>query len=797
LKHITLINIGGGERDLQVRSGLTTDVFDDLSISTTAAASVWVSADHRCIVWCKQLVISLNRALFDMVGRINKQISMDNNLRRSIFNYHLYHRSGGKEYEDPDKMHPSPARFDTNGYWSDVLKRQFTFSKGNATCNHYVMIRVNADVNSKFLTLDAVRMDNDNWVFGCKETRVYKNTRICDEGENLSGLSAIIPSKGKRKAIQLDMHNLKTKYGYTHVVVHTPVNTQDTKVNIDLYDPREREVVYTVPKWISFWTSYPVIKQTIPGAVHYNISLAGIDHPWQAYVIKTTPLQCKHEQPDQVHYGLARFITPWANDTTQTLLGAGPNFTNSVTAKLMTAKPEGMDTLPQIELFLDPACTYKVTIQASLPQIMSQMVRYYAPMLLPFMATTLILILAFQMRRFETERYCKSTLLVLMANVSPMSVVLPSRAVAYVLALPVLVDIFPLTDLRMIQDRGLDFGILPIMLMFASIGTVFLLSCLLWAQVIFFGSVANKAVVAYVSRMTPHEMVAELAVSSLTKFPTILASILIAISFGTCGTVALCIGSLCYFLKVFKMYKEYLECLVKRSVGLKKEDEPVLLSGVNFQFSLAQLWLMNTFLNLPTLMAWVQNMQQGGIPLPSDPSLVHAVAMSLSLAVLWQNDGKPKDNKQGYSAAAVALQFVAIMVASYGTISIYRVPWAVSSAFVVVAVHQLVAPRVAGAEEEDGEETTEETVSTPSTPGSTSAFQKVGLQVPGEVTASGESGSDSEYEYKYQLNMQKKKINKDKFKLLKSSSQATDTGFGSEGLDWELEEESQNGQQTK
>ena len=46
------------------------------------------------------------------------------------------------------------------------------------------------------------------------------------------------------------------------------------KVNIDLYDPRERQVVYTVPKWISFWRSYPVIKTTLPGAVHYNISLS-------------------------------------------------------------------------------------------------------------------------------------------------------------------------------------------------------------------------------------------------------------------------------------------------------------------------------------------------------------------------------------------------------------------------------------------------------------------------------------------------------------------------------------------
>ena len=84
-------------------------------------------------------------------------------------------------------MHPAKLKFDINGYWSDVIKRQFTFTKGNATCNHYVMVKVNADVNHRSLTLDAVRMDAEDWVFGCKETRIYKNTLVCDEGDNLSG----------------------------------------------------------------------------------------------------------------------------------------------------------------------------------------------------------------------------------------------------------------------------------------------------------------------------------------------------------------------------------------------------------------------------------------------------------------------------------------------------------------------------------------------------------------------------------------------------------------------------------
>jgi hypothetical protein len=55
--------------------------------------------------------------------------------------------------------------------------------------------------------------------------------------------------------------------------------------------------------------------------------------------------------------------------------------------------------------------------------------------------------------RFETDGYCKSSLLVLMASVSPINVVLPSRMVAYLLASlpPPLANILPQTDIAILQ----------------------------------------------------------------------------------------------------------------------------------------------------------------------------------------------------------------------------------------------------------------------------------------------------------------------------------------------------------
>ena len=276
--HVTLLSMAGGPRDLQVRAGLAQDIHADVNINTNAAASVWVSTDHQCIVWCKQVVLSLNRALFDMIGPITKQITMDKKLRKDILQYHILRRSGGKKY-DQESLHPLSVVFDKNGFWSNIMKRQFTFSKGDVTLNHYGMIKIAIDdPRQRFLTLDAVRMSADDWVFGCKETVVHKNTRVCEVGDNLSGESSIIPSKGKRKAIHLDLLELKEKHGYSHIVVHTPSYTEDTRVNIDVYSPRERRMTYSVPKWINFWRQFTVIEKTVAGATFYNISLTGIEH---------------------------------------------------------------------------------------------------------------------------------------------------------------------------------------------------------------------------------------------------------------------------------------------------------------------------------------------------------------------------------------------------------------------------------------------------------------------------------------------------------------------------------------
>jgi len=731
LKHVTLASIGGGNRDLQVRGGLTKDPHTELNLQTTAVAGVWVSTDHRCIVWCKQLVMAVNRALFDMLGPVSHQITPSSALRGEVLRHHLQ-VGGGDHVED---RHPATVELDRDGYWSDVLKRQFTVTKGNITTDHFMLLKIATDdPKQQQATVESLGV-GPNWVYGCKETVVHRNTRVCQQGDNLSPGTIVLPGKG-RQAVHVDLRNAR-RSGYTHLVAAAPAGSSATRVSVDVYSLRDRWVTYAVPKWVTFWRDFPILEKTAAGALYYNITLTGMENPWQAYTVRATPLQCAAPtEGEKQHFGLMRFETPWAADATQTLLGLGGNFTNHLTAKLQAARPEGSnDTVeaPLVHLHLDPACTYRVTIRAAFPGIMGQLVRMHLPMLLPCMAAALIMVLAFQLRRVEQDRTLKSTVLTLAACVSPVNVVLPSRLVAYLAALGPIADLVPVTDIATLQARNLDFGLLPIMIFFLAIGVVLVLSLLAWGAVVMFGSAANKAVVRAAGGVVA-PVVADAAVSSLQRFPSILAALLVSLAFATCGALALTLGCLAFFLRLFSMYSDYLSGLVRRAVGLRTEDDAELLLGLHFQFTLALLWAVAALLNLPTLVAWTQNIQHG-VPLPADPSLIHAVILCSSLAVLWQNDGKPRVERKFYSYLAIILQGLAIFIGTFALVTVYRVSFAISAVFVAVASHQLVGPDRAPEDPQQAEAVI-----------SDSEEEVEVAQAVAEEQGTGEEGLDWEYE---------------------------------------------------
>ena len=295
LDHLTLISIGGGINDIQVRPGLTYSDHGEINIQTTYGSGIWVSADHLCIVWCKQLTLTLNRALFDLIEvNTTKQITDDQEKILNIFKYHLVQRTGGKRYKS--NMHPEKIVFEKeDSEWKDILKRQFTFKqKDRLTKNTYLMVKTLDDPKHEYLTIDAVNMDHDNWVYGCKSTNVFKSQIMCENGINLSQKGYIIPSNGKRKTITVNLKELRSEY--SHVFVFMAKGMDHLRVTLDVYNSQDRFLETKLPKWINFWMDSRLVKSTIKDALFYNFSLLEMDQTWQAYDIIATPLQCSYDK---------------------------------------------------------------------------------------------------------------------------------------------------------------------------------------------------------------------------------------------------------------------------------------------------------------------------------------------------------------------------------------------------------------------------------------------------------------------------------------------------------------------
>ena len=102
-------------------------------LSLVSSKSIWSIKlyNHRCIVWCKQLTLALNRILFDLIDTESKQLSDDKEKILKVFNYHLMQRTAGKRYR-PD-LHPTvlylkPQSFSQiwcNFFWNSVERLNF------------------------------------------------------------------------------------------------------------------------------------------------------------------------------------------------------------------------------------------------------------------------------------------------------------------------------------------------------------------------------------------------------------------------------------------------------------------------------------------------------------------------------------------------------------------------------------------------------------------------------------------------------------------------------------------------
>ncbi|KAI9290765.1 PGAP1-domain-containing protein [Neoconidiobolus thromboides FSU 785] len=72
LNNISLISITGGNRDSQIASDLSelstlVNKNHGFTVYTTSLPKAWVSSDHQSILWCKQVVLSVSKAILNII----------------------------------------------------------------------------------------------------------------------------------------------------------------------------------------------------------------------------------------------------------------------------------------------------------------------------------------------------------------------------------------------------------------------------------------------------------------------------------------------------------------------------------------------------------------------------------------------------------------------------------------------------------------------------------------------------------------------------------------------------------
>ncbi|KAF7995470.1 hypothetical protein HCN44_006577 [Aphidius gifuensis] len=237
---ISVVSIGGGPRDHLVTSTQILDVNADVNILTTSIPDVWISTDHLSILWCKQLVISISRTLFDLIDVKHKKIYHQHDQKLASFNYHLINKFSGNNLEKYEMKVEFDDDDDDNGHWIEDSRSFFTWKLSDDNEKKYkkwIYLMLPIDT-SKYdhLSIDAINLDIKNWLFVCK-----KKSSKCDWAWNITNRTTILPDYQNkiRKTFDINLHDID-KLKVTHFLLKIP-NTKYPIIHIDMYDKKKVE----------------------------------------------------------------------------------------------------------------------------------------------------------------------------------------------------------------------------------------------------------------------------------------------------------------------------------------------------------------------------------------------------------------------------------------------------------------------------------------------------------------------------------------------------------------------------
>ncbi|KAG5877044.1 hypothetical protein JTB14_006524 [Gonioctena quinquepunctata] len=584
----TVISLSGGYRDFLIPPFMTENGCNQSTyVVSTSVPLSWVETDHKQIVWCKQIVMALNRALFDSIDLTNRQISLNPTHRKLAFHHHLV-RHSGINARDHDR-YSETIKIDSRGKWSENVSKRYTlkYMRGVKETRWH-MVSLSNVPGYDVLTILAVNLETVDWVFACNANIPKGSSRICSEAIHLTHLSEIAPSaKYKRRLLEIDMQEFrKSHIDLTHVVFRVLPTSEPVVFHVDIHSKTERNITVDLPKWWSL-KRHIILEKTPEKSVNYNLVLPQLQHIIQYYYLYLEPIVCSNSD----HHATASLISPWSHENFH---GHVTNIDKKpVDIRLYSSKPaRARHSSALIKLTLDPSCTYSISIKSSIPSMLGQMSRIYTPLLLTNMAAVTLMSLRFQLKSLE-KGYCSILFVAINEGAKPYYVLTLSKILSQLLSTTKISSFLPKPDVTYLIDEGSDFFLLPLLLYLCSVGIIWMFAVVFCISLVAFETTVHKFTLKLLARSVSFNVAwSDYLLGVLHKVPFVVASALVLLSLTTCGGLALCLGAIFYFLRLTQMSQDFMEVVVwffvkkmarkfKEFLRRKKPDQTPALSKGN------------------------------------------------------------------------------------------------------------------------------------------------------------------------------------------------------------------------
>ncbi|XP_046738831.1 GPI inositol-deacylase isoform X2 [Diprion similis] len=673
------ISVGGGPRDVLVNSNQIIDRTADLNVLTTHVPGVWKSTDHVSILWCKEFLLAIIRALFDCVDMVARypRISSNKQHRLEVFNYHLLQRCCGKKMD----QYQAKVQFRLGGEWVEDIRRQYTWKAADRIGSKnisqlYLMIRLIGIEDH--LTIQTTRLEVKDWLFICSASAIQGHSRVCEWGWNLTNKSRIIPDGTyKKKTADLDLVELKTQR-LTHIVIRIPSSIfhKGLSIDVDLHRKSDRILKFQNQPMAAYWGfgKLGTIESNI-GDVRYEVDLAS---DTDSVLLKVINVQC--EQQNHRHHATIELLEPCSNGISQVRHFAYENLmpkTLKVQTKNAVDGGKGVGNVPlKLKFTLDPKCRYTIEVfSGGYIETLSTAVRDRWPNLYGVMAGLLLLALATQLDH-EAGLF-KSTITTVVT-----------------LALCVGIGIGP---------EG-----------FVSLALLQIFAVVICCAVVIFGSTVYNMAQRFLTRALKFSpMWSEWLIGALNQLPLIAPTILLSMVPVTCGALSMFIFVGLQFLKLTRIYEDYLEELLLASLRsnfinrfrdkTKKPSSGEQIQGdthtdgkqIVFQLILFLTWCIAAIPAIPSVLTWAKN-YRFSVKLSTEDPLLKTCWIILvgcgSTGIKWIPPSTPDYYSQAIAIIIRILGWTALAVTGIGYPSQYQylMPPLITVAVALITIRSLI-----------------------------------------------------------------------------------------------------------